>query len=346
MTPRRGRSTSARPTGRRSARSSLGGPGDIPVSADYEGIGRADYAVYDPTHGVFLVRPSDGSATRTVAIGLARRHAGPGQVRRRQGRLRHLYPDDAAVPVRPVPGGGQDAVDRRPRRRPDRADGRLFDQRPCPGHRADGQPRRHVPRRLDHLQLARSSGPIPGSGGSAQFSPSDNGDVADATQNLLWRIENGELASSPRGRRPQHRDQRLRGPDRPRRWRTPSGVIMNEIHAPLAGDVDPPARRLPPRRELGDRLAPGPGVRRRRGRRHPQPRPELYPPPGNPRSASGTPAATPSATTRSTSAPSSPRTRATRTTSTPTRADFLDLLHPDHARLPALEPRPWPRRSA
>ena len=47
----------------------LGGPGDIPVSGDFEGIGRASYAVYDPTRGVFLLKPADGSATKVITLG-------------------------------------------------------------------------------------------------------------------------------------------------------------------------------------------------------------------------------------------------------------------------------------
>ena len=47
----------------------LGGPGDIPVSADFEKVGHADFAVYDPSRGQFLYRPANGGPTVTVSVG-------------------------------------------------------------------------------------------------------------------------------------------------------------------------------------------------------------------------------------------------------------------------------------
>ncbi len=50
---------------------SLGGPGDIPVSGDFDGVGHAEYAVFDPAHGQFLIKVTGASTTRVVTLGEA-----------------------------------------------------------------------------------------------------------------------------------------------------------------------------------------------------------------------------------------------------------------------------------
>ena len=184
------------PDGKTTSTVQLGGPGDIPVSADYEGIGRADFAVYDPSKGVFLVRPSDGSAVRTVAIGSIGDEPIPAKFGDGRVDFATFTPSTQTFQYIQFPSGTTTKS--------------LGDPNDIPIERTDaysvGVHAADIARTAspDVMFLGDSitynwplKSPETWSGPMAQYNPSDNGDVADATQNVLWRVENGELAVHP-----------------------------------------------------------------------------------------------------------------------------------------------------
>ncbi len=172
---------------------SLGGTGDVPVSADFEGIGRADYAVYDPSKGEFLVRPSDGSATRVVAIGAAGDTPVPGRFGDGRGDFATYTPSTQQFQFIQFPGGIKTKA--------------LGDPDAIPIQRTDDYSvathAQHVARTLSPAVMFLGDSityrwPVFGvdswQGRIGQFNPSDNGDALDSSQELLWRVANGELA--------------------------------------------------------------------------------------------------------------------------------------------------------
>ena len=170
----------------------LGGPGDIPVSADFEGIGHADYAVYDPRLGVFLVTPSDGSATRTVAIGSPGDIPVPGKFGDGRVDFGTYNPSTQQFQFIQFPKG----VFTRSLGDPDAIPVERTDDYSVNLH-AEYDARTLSPAVMflgDSISYFwPSNGPDSWQGRINQFNPSDNGDVYDSTQNLLWRIANGEL---------------------------------------------------------------------------------------------------------------------------------------------------------
>jgi len=170
----------------------LGGPGDVPVSADFEGIGRADFAVYDPRVGVFLVTPSDGSATRVVAIGSPGDIPVPGKFGDGRVDFATYTPSTQQFQFIQFPSG----VHTRSLGDPDAIPVERTDDYSVNLH-AEYDSRTLSPAVMflgDSItNWWPSNGPDSWQGRINQFNPSDNGDVYDSTQNLLWRIANGEL---------------------------------------------------------------------------------------------------------------------------------------------------------
>ena len=171
----------------------LGGPGDVPVSADFEGIGRADYAVYDPARGIFLVRPSDGSATRIITDG------SPGDVPaigRWFGDGRVDFGTYTAATGQFHTFGFPNLVGTES----------LIDPDAIPIHRTDDYAVLNQARLLAMggdptvLFLGDSitdrwplMGPVSWQSDIAPLPATNYGESGDTTQDILWRINNGEL---------------------------------------------------------------------------------------------------------------------------------------------------------
>ena len=170
----------------------LGGPGDIPVSADFEGIGHADYAVYDPRVGVFLMTPSDGSATRVVAIGSPGDVPVPGKFGDGRVDFATYTPSTQQFQFIQFPGG----IKTRSLMDPDAIPIEKTDDLSVTAH-AEYAAQTQNPAVLFFGDSLGSHWPDVGAdswqGRIAQFNPSNNSVTFDTTQNLLWRIENGEL---------------------------------------------------------------------------------------------------------------------------------------------------------
>ena len=211
----------------------LGGPGDIPVPGDFEGLGRASYAVYDPNQGVFLLKPADGSATRVVTLG------NPGDTpvvgRYDGGRLNfatftpgtqdfHIQSTSGVVTTSAI--ADPDAVGIM--RSDDYALG------------------------LQALYVARTAatnvmflgdsitynfpnnGPTAWNGRIAPLGVVNNGINFDTTQNVLWRINNGDLATHPKVIVLEVGTNDF--PDRsPTQVAHTIQVILDQIHAKLPG---------------------------------------------------------------------------------------------------------------
>jgi len=177
----------------------LGGPGDVPVSADFEGVGHADFAVYDPAAGHFLVKPASGGATVVVAVG------SPGDT----PAVASYHGDGHADFATFTPGTLRFHIRRssdwsyedRAFTNPDAVPVQRTDDAAMAEHRADlarpGSP--------DVVFLGDSitdfwarNFPQSWAAESARFHAVDDGIAGDSTQNVLLRVESGELASHPK----------------------------------------------------------------------------------------------------------------------------------------------------
>ena len=175
----------------------LGGPGSVPASGDYQGTGRAQYAVYDPTKAAFFLRAADGSGVYRFAVGAAGDAPVP-------GRFGDGHEDfatyTAATGQFHILGAAGVATTKS-----------LVDPDAIPIKRTDDYT---VATHAGYV--ARTGDPdvmflgdsityfwptIGADSWQGRIQPEgavNNGVVYDTTQNLLWRITNGELKGTPK----------------------------------------------------------------------------------------------------------------------------------------------------
>ncbi len=179
----------------------LGGPGDVPVSADFDGAGRAEFAVYNPTLGQFTYLPAAGGVARTVTVGF------PGElpaVGKYDGGTRAEFATFSQITgVYHIanPAGG--AITSRAMPDPNAIPESRLDDFGTAEFNANlvllSQAKPDVLFLGDSItQRFNTVGASVWAGRIGQFHAFDFGSVGDTSQNLLWRIENGALATQPK----------------------------------------------------------------------------------------------------------------------------------------------------
>ena len=175
----------------------LGGPGDLPVPADFEGTGRADYVVYDPSHGDFLLKPADGSAMRVVTLGRPGDIPVVGRYIGGQINFATFTPATQEFHIRSSSG----IVTTSAIANPDAVGIMRSDDYATALHLRYTE-RTESPNVMflgDSITYKfPTNGPTAWNGRIASLGVSNNGVNYDTTQNVLWRINNGELATRPK----------------------------------------------------------------------------------------------------------------------------------------------------
>ena len=231
----------------------LGGPGDIPVPADFEGKGRADYAVYDPTRGDFLYKPADGSAAQVITLGnlgdtpVVARYSGS------QVNFATFTPDTQQFHIRSSAG----VVTTSAINDPD-AVGIMRSDDYAVGLHLQYVAQTATPNVMflgDSITYNYpNNGPTSWNSRIAPLGVSNNGINFDTTQNVLWRINNGELATHPKVIVLEVGTNDF--PDRsPAQIAHTTQVILNQIHAKLPG-TSVLVMGIFPRAEMNSSLTP------------------------------------------------------------------------------------------
>ena len=180
---------------------SLGGPGFVPVSADFAGLGHAQYAVYSSSKGQFLYLPALGAQPVTLSVG------SPGElpaVGKFDGGTHVEFASfNAVTAVYHILSATTGVVGNRA----------MPDPNDIPVPRLDDFGINEFQTNLVQLNATRPDVLFLGDsitqrfttvGASVwqtrmtQFNALDLGSVGDTTQNLLWRVENGAVATQPK----------------------------------------------------------------------------------------------------------------------------------------------------
>ena len=179
----------------------LGGPGDVPVSADFDGAGRAEFAVYNQTLAQFTYLPAAGGPARTISVG------SPGDLpaagKYDGGTRTEFATFSSTTAVYHIETPGALAVVDRAMPDPNAIPVPRLDNFGVAEFNADialvNQAKPDVLFLGDSItQRFTTVGASVWSTRLAQFNAFDFGSVGDTTQNLLWRIENGALATQPK----------------------------------------------------------------------------------------------------------------------------------------------------